>query len=59
MNKKATFIMPVYLKQREEIDFFKKSINGILDQSDQDFQVVIVDDNTNKNLYNIIIKIII
>lgn len=58
MNQTATFIMPIYLRKEEEIDFFKKSIKGILNQTDQDFQVVIIDDNTSHNLYNMILEYI-
>ncbi len=58
MNKIATFVMPIYLRKKEEIEFFKKSVKGILNQSDQDFQVVIIDDNTDESLYKLILEYI-
>lgn len=48
----ATIIMPLYASESNEIEnYFKKSIEGILNQSDKDYQVVIVDDNSPKEIY--------
>ncbi len=51
-NTAATIIMPLYASESNEIEnYFKKSIEGILNQSDKDYQVVIIDDNSPKEIY--------
>lgn len=51
-NTAATIIMPFYASESNEIEnYFKKSIEGILNQSDKDYQVVIIDDNSPKEIY--------
>lgn len=53
-NTKATFIMPLYASEEKEINYyFKKSIEGILNQTDKDYQVVIIDDNCPEKIYNL------
>lgn len=60
VNQKATFVMPLYVRTEKEVNiFFKKAIEGILNQTDQNFQVIIVDDNSPLNIYNLALDYII
>ena len=60
INQKATFVMPLYVRTEKEVNiFFKKAIEGILNQTDQNFQVIIVDDNSPLNIYNLALDYII
>ena len=52
--------MPLYVRTEKEVNaFFKKAIEGILNQTDQNFQVIIVDDNSPLNIYNLALDYII
>jgi len=59
IKQKATFVMPLYVKTEREVnDFFRKAIEGILNQTDQNFQVIIIDDNSPLDMYNLVLDYI-
>lgn len=55
--KNCSFVMPVYIKpgDSEKLKFFELTLNSIFSQSDDDWTLIIIDDNSdNKELCDII-----
>ncbi len=58
-KEKATFIMPLYAKDKKYInEYFKKSIKSILEQTDTNYQVIIIDDYSPIENYNLALNFI-
>lgn len=50
--KNCAFVMPVYIKpgDSEKIKFFEITLNSIFSQSDDDWTLIIIDDNSNNKV---------
>lgn len=44
MKKKATFIIPAYIKNEQYLGFLEQAIQGIMKQSDSDWNAIIIED---------------
>ena len=42
MKKKATFIIPAYIKNEQYLGFLEQAIQGIMKQSDSDWNAIIM-----------------